>query len=392
MTKQLSIYDAMNSNEQAARARVFSVDVRAEIDAAAAMGVCYFASGSNHPGEIAGLANVGLGVGVAVHELHSGGEVAIADACARGARVFVDSGAFSEIGFGPQGPFVAEPISDADWAARLAVYVRLAAVCGSQLYVVAPDMVAHQDATLARMARFGAPVREAAALGANVLVPVQKGAMAMAAFWAAACATLDVPAAQLIAAIPMKKDATTTAELVDFLRAANPARVHLLGLGPKSPRFVEVVTAARAACPGVVLYCDSVLITSLVGRTNGRGGAPRALTAALDAVTAELEEGLFAGDCGDLDWTDAASSPSTWLTAAGLRRFADALTASRVVRTDADRAALLADVDAWLQDDDRCLDPRAELALESLWADFARGPRSTTWRKRESITRLLGKD
>jgi len=387
--KQLSIFDAMSSNDAARRASAFDADVRSEIDAALAKGVRYFASGSNHPGEIIGLATVGIDVGVAIHELHSAGERAIVDAVALGARVFVDSGAFSEIGFGPTGPFVAAPISDAEWTERLEAYVRLAAACGPSLYVVAPDMVAFQPETLARMVRFGSYVRSAAAHGANVLVPVQKGSMPMAAFWAAAVGALGVPEAQLVAAIPMKKDATTTAELVAFLRAARPARVHLLGLGPKSPRFVEVVTAARAACPGVEILCDSVLITSLVGRTNGRGGAPRALTAALDAVTAELEEGLFAGDCGDLDWTDACSVPSAWLTAAGLRRFADALALSRVIRTDADRAALLADPDAWLQDDDRYLDPRVEMALEALWAEYARGPGSTTWRKRESLVRLF---
>ena len=130
-----------------------------------------------------------------------------------------------------------------------------------------------------------------------------------------------------------------------------------------------------------------MLITSLVGRTNGRGGAPRPLTAALDAVTAELEEGIFRGDCGNIDWTDAASIPSAWLTATGVRRFAAELATLRVRDTD----ALVADVDGWLQEDDRYLDPRVEMALEGLWAEYARGPGSTTWRKRESLTRLLAK-
>jgi hypothetical protein len=375
----------MEATEALERASAFDVDVRSEIDAAARAGVRYFASGSNHPGEIVGLARCGIDVGVAIHELHSAGELAIAEAVGLGARVFVDSGAFSEIGFGPTGPFVAKPITDADWIKRLEAYVRLARACGERLFVVAPDQVAFQAETLERMARFGSYVREAASYGANVLVPVQKGATPMAAFWRAAIATLGVPTAQLVAAIPMKKDATSTAELVAFLRDAQPARVHLLGLGPKSPRFAEVVAAARRAAPAAELLCDSVLITSLVGRTNGRGGAPRPLTAALDAVSAELEEGLFLGDCGDVDWTEAASCPSVWLTAAGLRRFADAVGA-----TGADRDALLADVDAWLQDDDRYLWPHVEGALATLWAEYARGPGSTTWRKRESITRLFG--
>lgn len=372
-------------NFAAAVAATLTNLVRAPFDAARAAGVLYFASGSNHPGEILGLAEAGFDVGVAVHELHSDSEGAIADAVdLYGCRVFVDSGAFSEIGFGPTGPFVAAPIDDSEWKARLTTYVRIADRIGSALYCVAPDMVAHQAETLDRMERYGHLVRAAARRGANVLVPVQKGAVPMADLWATARAILGIPDAQLVAAVPMKKDATSTAELVDFLTAARPARVHLLGLGPKSRRYAEVVEAARTASPETVILCDSVLITSLVGRSNGKGGAPRPLTAKLDEVTAELSEALFAGDTAGLDWTEAASCPSEWLTAAGQRRLARDLGLDR-----AETRALLADVDGWLQDDDRYLDPRVELALEALWAQHALGAGSTEWRKRESIARLM---
>lgn len=360
-------------------------EIAAPLDAARAQGVTYFASGSNHPGEILGLAQCGVDVGVAIHDLHSDGERAIAEAVATyGARVFVDSGAFSEVGFGPSGPFVARPISDSEWQRRLEAYVRIARAIGSALYCVAPDMVAFQAETLERMKRWGHLVREAARCGANVLVPVQKGALSMAEFWGLACTALAIPAEQLVAAIPMKKDATSTAELVAFLQAARPARVHLLGLGPKSRRFGEVVTMARAASPETEILCDSVLITSLVGRTNGKGGAPRPLTAALDAVSAELSEAIFVGDVACLDWTEAAICPSAWLTAAGVRRFAAGLGLE-----GAERAELLADVDGWLQEDERYLDPRVEVVLEGLWSEYVMGAGSTTWRKRESIVRLF---
>ena len=35
------------------------------------------------------------------------------------------------------------------------------------------------------------------------------------------------------------------------------------------------------------LFCDSVGIRRMVGRTNGKGGAPRILTAIRDAIVAE---------------------------------------------------------------------------------------------------------
>jgi len=358
--------------------------VRVAIDAAARLGVSYFASGSNHPGEIAGLAEVGLDVGVAVHELHSDSEYAIAETVASyDVRVFVDSGAFSEVSFGPEGPYVTSPIDNAEWQKRLAVYERLAEACGSNLYAVAPDMIAHQMETLERMERYSAEVGRVAAHGANVLVPVQKGEIPMVAFWELAVETLGVPMASLVAAVPMKKDATTTEEFAEFMAAAKPARVHLLGLGPKSPRFREVLAAARAASPESEVMCDSVLIKSLVGRTNGAGNGPRPLTAALDAVTEYVEGGLFVGDVAPhLDWTEMATRPAMWMSAAALdrvRKFAG--------MTRKESKAFKSDPDTWVSENwDNVL---VELAVEKEWEAWAMGSGSTEYRKRESLKELF---
>ena len=48
--------------------------------------------------------------------------------------------------------------------------------------------------------------------------------------------------------------------------------MHLLGLGPESPRFAAAVEAIRSGAPLVEVFCDSVKLKRLVGRTNGRGG------------------------------------------------------------------------------------------------------------------------
>lgn len=359
--------------------------LRNEIDAAVASGVRYFASGSNHPGEIVGFARVGIDVGVAAPDLHSAGAAAIEEAALQyGARVFVDSGAFSEVGFGPQGPYVAEPISDAEWKKRLALYAALAEKIGDKLYAVAPDQVAFQAETLERMARYAPEMQKVAALGANVLVPCQKGALPLAAFWVAAKAALGIPEAQLVAAVPMKKDATSTADFAVFLAEAKPARVHLLGLGPKSDRFEEVIAAAKAASPGTEIFCDSVLITSLVGRNNGPGGKPRPLTAMADEVQKEIEESLYR-DCGGLDYTDAIAMPSEWMTAAGVRKLGKELGLTGKKLT-----AFCADPDGWLQEDDRILEAHVEMALDAAWSEYAAGNGNTTYRKQETIERLFG--
>ena len=358
--------------------------LRKEIDSANDNGVCYFASGSNHPGEIIGFAKVGIHVGVAAPDLHSGGIAAIEEAAlVYGARIFVDSGAFSEVGFGPNGPFVANPISDEEWSKRLWLYALLAEKIGDKLYAVAPDQVAFQAETLVRMKKYAAEMQLVASLGANVLVPVQKGALPMADFWKAAKEALGIPEENLVAAIPMKKDATTTAEFAEFMATAKPARVHLLGLGPKSSRFEEVIAAAKAASPETKLFCDSVLITSLVGRTNGRGGAPRPITAMADNVQAEIEETIF-NDCGDLDYTDAIAYPSAWLNAAGLKK-----AGKEMGLAGKELAAFTADPDGWLQVEDRYMDPVVEMTIEGMWAEFAAGGGNTVYRKRETIVRLF---
>jgi hypothetical protein len=238
----------------------------------------YFASGSNHEGEVLGLADAGYNVGVAVHELDRQGAAlrALLSLAKRAAHVFADSGAFDE--------FMAQirgkpcPITDAQWLRRLATYRQLAEALGWKLWCVAPDKVADQGETLARQARYADQVRELHALGAQIIVPVQKGEQSMAAFFSAEAGVLGIAVERLVAGIPMKADSTTDEVVRAFCREAQPRRVHLLGLGPESPRFEAVAEIVRAEVPDAVVTCDSVLVRRLAGKKNGRGGGPRSLT------------------------------------------------------------------------------------------------------------------
>lgn len=322
----------------------------------------YFASGSNHPGEIDGFARAGMNLGATVSEFRKGTEEALRALALTATLIFIDSGAFGEIGFGPNGPFVKKPITAEDWNERLDTYDRLAEALGSQLFVVAPDRVAFQAHTLSLLETYAPRVRALAATGANVLVPHQKGELSLSEFNARAH---EILGCDFIPAIPMKKDATDVQELVTFLETVRPSSVHLLGLGINSPRFSAVEAACLAACPGLSIFCDSVAITSKVGRTGGRNGGPRPLTLAQDFAREEMIEGLFADGLEGLDYTDAIGEPSAWLTSRGTRELAN------LIGLDADETAeLIANVDGWLQDDDRYLWPHVEAALDTLWARF----------------------
>lgn len=341
----------------------------------------YFASGSNHPGEILGFADCGHPVGVAIHELRGNALEVLTEIV--DVPIFVDSGAFSEVVFDPA-PRIAKFIDHAEWCRRLDAMEKIARAAGPRAYVVAPDCVAHQAETLDRLERYAHRVRAMARAGANILVPIQKGTIPMVEFWRLAREILAVPLERLVASIPMKKDATTAAELRVFLEAAQPSRVHLLGLGPKRDTFEEIVEVCGAAAPRAELSFDSVAIAAMVGRTNGVGGGPRELTRAQDHAAEVTAERLFFEGVDGLDYTDAIECPSEWATRAALKRFADELELNR-----AERRALYRDPDGWLETDDRYLEPLVEFALDRMWADFVTKKGSVTWRKRAAIREIF---
>lgn len=345
----------------------------------------YFASGSNHPGEIDGFAAVGMNVGVVAERVAPGSDAFAALAALKGTglRVFVDSGAFSEVTFGANGPEwpADREITPELWAERLETYRALAVELGPQVALVAPDCVADQLRTLERLETYAATVRELRALGAEILVPLQKGALSLA--------EMDELAVELLGfedftrAIPMKKDATTTADLEGLLRARDLPAVHLLGLGVEGARFAEVLDMIERVAPAARVSCDSVRITALVGRG---GKTPRPLTAAQD----DARENMLGEQWGDfegVDWTDEISDPSGWLSAAELRRVAaeadlDAAETRRLVR---DPAEFLVERD----EDDRARyewDLSLEMALDAAWTRFTVG----VLEERNGRERLVG--
>jgi hypothetical protein len=331
--------------------------------------ITYFASGSNRAGEIRGLADLGHPIGIAVPEV-----MPSADATAElerlagaGVAVFADSGAFSEVAFGPEGPRVVKPISDAEWIERLDFYERLARVLGSSLYVVAPDKVGYPDETLERLERYRDRIRALVALGVNVIVAIQGDDKA--GFYER---ILELELGDVIPGLPCKKNATTDEQLADFIARARPRRLHLLGLGIKSRRAPALLEYLEGVAPGLELSLDSCLIASLAGKTNGPGGGPRAGTLALEQVNDEAIELAFGegSEPGDMetvpDYTDIIGEPSAWITPTLARKFGRALGLS-----EAELEAFEADPDQWLQEGEppRYAQPEIAFALDQVWLE-----------------------
>lgn len=327
----------------------------------------WFASGSSRVADIRGWADAKAPIGVTALVLTpKGWRVGLSEDVLRtlgeltGLPVFVDSGAFSEVRFERGGPVVVAPLDDHDWRQVLALYQRLVATLGSQVYVVAPDRVGDQVVTLARLTTYAAELRALRDQGGNVLVAVQRGELAAADFYREVVGVLGFEA---IPALPAMKAAMTPAEVVGFVREVRPARVHLLGMGARNHKFDGILRSLRAASPTTAVSLDSNRIVAAVGR----GASPRKLTRAQDVARDELA-GLCRGDLprdllgGGFDYTDLIGDPAAWLSPNGLRRVAKQAGLGKR-QTTAFRRDPMAFLDA-LDEDDRY---EVELALEEAW-------------------------
>jgi hypothetical protein len=272
----------------------------------------YFASGSNRPGEIRGLADAGHNIGVAIDKLNEAAVVEIQGLKGEQVKVFVDSGAFSEVFVNfpgksgklpdpdrPVGIHTVAPISDEVWAERIEKMGRLTTLTWDrgegQLYLVAPDKVGDQDETLRRLEKFADDVRGWEAASATVLVPVQKGSRRMADMWKRQMEILGP--GDWVAAIPMKKDATSAEDLRVFLTSADPkpTRLHLLGLGLNSDAYPAVKAVLDEVGPEIEVSLDSNRKRAIVGHYQRKGekGPPKKGTAALRDAEAKLKGRAF---------------------------------------------------------------------------------------------------
>lgn len=357
----------------------------------------YFASGSSRVGDIRGFHQAGIEVGTAAPEVLSKREGVILDAerellslAGTGRRVFVDSGAFSEVDFGEDGPFVVEPITDAEWDRRLGLYERLAEGLGDQLYIVAPDKVAFQWETLDRLEAYAERVRRCHDLGANIIVAHQKGSLSLTEFNAYAADLLGFD--DFICAFPMKKDATSVEDIAEFCANVKPARVHLLGIGPKSrgSKFSLTISAIQHNSPETVIFCDSVAIAGCAGRDNG--GRP--YTKVFDAVNEEARcENWREGVGGVGDYTDSIiESIEEWLPESKRLPLIKELSALLGVKAPRGTSKRLY---AWLTEEHDELDGEsiscnewAEQIIDSHWARCAHDT-STAWRKSTAVSRYF---
>jgi hypothetical protein len=247
-----------------------------------------FASGTNCAGEIEGTWAAGRQVGVSAPEVSD----RVLDELEAGRhnrrhRLFVDTGAYSEKRTGVE-------ITEAEWFDRLSLMDHLGALFGRRAYLVAPDRGADQQGTLERLRRYKEHVHRWLLWGANVILPLQAGERDVVAFAGDCLEALGGWHRGFVWGFPCRWGALPVeamAALADHLEHGDLplTRFHLLGLAPRGAavghpgrRFLRAFAELRRRCPRAAISSDSCRILARVGRTNGRGGGPRAYTAAQD--------------------------------------------------------------------------------------------------------------
>lgn len=277
----------------------------------------YYRSGLHSPARIRALCRQQIPLGVTASTASTNGLDTISGYGRCGSGVFFDSGAFEESSFDESGrPYVKTPMTEQDWARVFDRYEAMASAINDRLVIVAPDKLGDQQGSLERLARWGVRLFDVRTEGAHILVPLVKDAtgwskaMGLADYERKALEAIDTHLAQQgvsfaqsdangepwhIPAIPVKKNATTLFELVQYMlsRHQPPAAMHLLGKGPwRHNGAPQMLAAISLLWPRCIVSMDSCWVRLKTGRSRK-----------LEPLTA-CEDGVCINAVGDADGFD----------------------------------------------------------------------------------------
>lgn len=255
----------------------------------------FFRSGSSRRSAFEACVEAGVPAGVSLADLSRPMLKVLEHHLSIGASVFVDSGAFTAFQRGAR-------LTQNDFERVLGVYERLAPFAQpGRLSVVAPDVIADQDATLGLIEKFSERLTRLAASGIDLLVPLQKGGRTITAFHREICSIL--PGVQFRAALPSNAAALSSSEALDFVRDAQPARIHFLGAG-RSAKFRRLLARVMEVAPNCHVSFDAAVIRSVLGKLKaceqGVGELAHDLLSAGRVDEGELAMALRARDSGAL--------------------------------------------------------------------------------------------
>lgn len=253
----------------------------AEMDAGGLTDVTVYRSGMSSKSDFIGYAKAGVPIGVQISDLSGPMTARLAEYNAKGGLLFIDSGAFGAFRKGRA----------INFSKVLTAYRALLAQLPNKAIValVMPDVIGDQAATLELLRQHADEIRAFIAEGCDVIVPIQKGELALADAYAAVLGILGTD--QLRVALPSNKVAVTTEEAIDFAAQARPRGIHLLGIA-KQKRFPELVGGLRRAAPDAQLSSDANFLRAVIGRD-------RPLSRAIEARVEEESKDIASDGDGE---------------------------------------------------------------------------------------------
>ena len=209
----------------------------------------HFFSGLGRKAHFEGARQAGAGVGIVVDDLTKPMIEKVRKATGEN-PIFVDSGAFTAFTQG----------KEMNWGAVLFKFRQLVegAANPGNLYLVAPDVIGNAAETFSMQKRYEGPLKALAKSGANIIIPMQKGASLkqMADHFEDMESRLDSD--NLVLGLPSNKQAWTPVEAARIIEEVKAGTIHLLGIGPGNPRYMAFMDEISKLGKKYEIFTDSV--------------------------------------------------------------------------------------------------------------------------------------
>jgi hypothetical protein len=133
----------------------------------------------------------------------------------------------------------------------------------------------------------------------------------------------DAVGIALVPAFTMKKAATSDGDAERFLKAVQPSRIHLLGIGLENRRAGHILDLIRRCSPSTEISMDSNRLRAVTGKKRSMTIMEHSFRdAEIDNLFNEVESPVLATLGYRMDYTDAIGTPSEWATEEMLREIA----------------------------------------------------------------------
>jgi hypothetical protein len=253
-----------------------------------------FRSGMSRSVDLHGAIEAGVPAGVVAGELLLLQKtITIPRYLSNGGAVFIDSGAFSEL----------KTQLEPNFRDVLATYKQIAertrahGVTPASLYVVAPDKVGDQWASIERLCRYEKEVRELIEMGVKVIIPIQVGPLAASELVETIRVILESD--DFVVGIPSNAAAMS----IDECATLKHHSFHILGRVQKDPDQIARILALRAQQPDAQITADANWLRSRLAvvtqrcaelRENGTGRHPLIRTRTIAIAQAIQEDATWA--------------------------------------------------------------------------------------------------